>query len=658
MFWQGINGGQRNGRWVEGVALKGPTNRMSQPQRTSSSTSLLARVNWRAVGARVAREVSNREVHAPVVSTYRWWARRPHSVMGALLDAAVKHYGADLTVSDPFSGGGTVTFEAAKRGIKTYAQDLYPWPARGLAAALGSCETTDLRAAADRVLAALAPHRAAYRTPTGAELSHVLRVRVSMCSHCSCEVHEYPHGLVSLTSRGLQDTGAFFGCRGCGHLTRRNRSVKSFSCDGCQTRWNVDADAGDCPHCLEEGGLQPKGWRAVLVQELVEFKGRLRAILRPVSAGDPVALHDSMVLHEALDIRIPLGKETKRLLDNGFVRWNDLYSRRQVEVLVDGLRAVAALDYPSTIKDRLVFSLLGAAEMPAFLSRWDRFNLKPFEGMANHRYTQTTLAVECNLLSPVGRGTIPRRLEAATQALQWFIDSRQRPPKVETTVPGRRGRKKTDWDVLVTTGSSVKQALQTGSVSVVVTDPPYFDDVQYGELARLFHVWLTIYDPSVTVDESAEAVPNNTRGVSSADYEATIAACLSESRRTLKANGRLILTFHNKKVAAWRALAGAIATAELKVTALAAVLSENQGDHCKRSVNAMLHDLVIECAPVSASPLLRPSLEFTPKSCAEKNLAAMGLALADCVAACDAINIGTAYRAHLERLGVRKRLIE
>jgi len=82
--------------------------------------SLLARINWRAVGARTAAELRNREVHAPVVSTYRWWARRPHSVMGALLDAALDKFGPELIVSDPFSGGGTVTFEAARRGLKAY----------------------------------------------------------------------------------------------------------------------------------------------------------------------------------------------------------------------------------------------------------------------------------------------------------------------------------------------------------------------------------------------------------------------------------------------------------------------------------------------------------------------------------------------------------
>jgi putative DNA methylase len=631
---------------------------MPQPQHTASPQSILARVNWRAVGARAAKELSNREVHAPVVSTYRWWARRPHSVMGALLDAAVAQYGPELVVSDPFSGGGTVTFEAARRGLKTYAQDLYPWPARGLAAALGACDTAELQAAADQVLAALAPHREAYRTAAGGELSHVLRVRRSTCAHCAGKVFEFPHGLVSVTSRSLNDRGAFFGCRACGHLTRRTRDVESFTCAGCDTRRSLSQEATGCPHCLQDDGLRPEDWQAVLVQELAVIQGQLRAVLRPVAVGDPVALQPRAAIHEALAAQIPTGRETKRLVDNGFAVWGDLYSSRQLEVLAEGLKTVALLDCAPAIKDRLAFSLLGAAEMPAFLSRWDRFNLKPFEGMANHRYTQTTFAAESNLLSPVGRGTIPRRLEAATQALQWFIDSRQCPPKVATTVPGRRGRKKTDWDVLVTTGSSVKQALQTGSVNVVVTDPPYFDDVQYGELARLFHVWLKVYDPSVVVDESAEAVPNSTRGTSTADYEATIAACLAESRRTLKANGRLILTFHNKKVVAWRALAGAIATAGLKVTALAAVLAENQGDHCKRSVNAMLHDLVIECAPASTPRLPALSLEFTPRSAAEKNLAAMGIAVAECVAAGSAADLGAGYRAQLERLGVRKRLID
>jgi len=626
---------------------------MTHPRPAEQS--LLARINWRAVGARTAAELRNREIHAPVVSTYRWWARRPHCVMGALLDAAVGEFGPELVVSDPFSGGGTVTFEAARRGLKAYAQDLYPWPARGLAAALGSCSQKELAAAGQSVLSQLAHHRGAYKTVDGGELSHILRVRKAECQTCDRTTYEFPHVLVSVVSRSVHDKSAFYGCRACGHVTLHPRGSESFACGGCGKRWAASSEYAGCAHC-QHGEMRPLGWQAVLVQELAWIQGQLRAVLRPVKPGDPVSFTLADTLHPALAQEVPKGLETKRLLDNGLTRWGDLYTQRQAAVLVEGLRAVAVLDCAQPVRDRMAFTLLGASELPAFLSRWDRFNLKPFEAMANHRYTQTTLAVESNLLSPVGRGTIPRRLEASAAAVEWLVQSKKRPPKVVATTAGKRGRKRTDWDVLVATGSSIKQALRDSSVNVVLTDPPYFADVQYGELARLFHVWLCVYDPNVVVDEAAEAVPNSTRGVSAADYEATIAACLRESLRTLKPEGKLILTFHNKKVAAWRALAGAIASAGLHVSALAAVLAENQADHCKRYVNAMLHDLVIECVP-AASGVRRPSLEFVPRSVDEKNLAAMGLALADSVNETGSSTLSARYLHYLGELGVKRRLI-
>ena len=39
-------------------------------------------------------------------------------------------------------------------------------------------------------------------------------------------------------------------------------------------------------------------------------------------------------------------------------------------------------------------------------------------------------------------------------------------------------------------GSSTNLNLPDDSVDHIVTDPPYFDSVQYGDLAAYFHVWL------------------------------------------------------------------------------------------------------------------------------------------------------------------------
>lgn len=623
---------------------------------TQERNSLLSCVNWRALGRQTAKELSNREIHYPVVSAYRWWARRPHSVMGAILDAAIQRYGDQLTVADPFSGGGTVTFEAARRGLKAYAQDLYPWPARGLASALSSCTAAELNLAADKVLSSLAPFREQFRTTSGAELSHILRVRVAQCQECKEKVFEFPHVLVSVASRRSSESDAFFGCRACGEVSKRRRDVETFTCDSCGERWHTAQDATGCSHCACKQ-LHVESWHAVLVQELVQVGGRWKAVLRKVRDGDPVPFEPGTSTQTLLE-PISAGKETKRLIDNGFTRWGDLYTSRQVDLLRTGLQKIRSLEASSAVQDRLAFCFLGAAEMPAFLSRWDRFHLKPFEGMANHRYTQTTLAVESNLLSPTGRGTLPRRLKKAAGVLEWLIQSQESLPKVVEAEVGRRGRKRTDWDVMVITGSSVKQALRDASVSVVITDPPYLDDVQYGELARLFHAWLRVYDPSVVIDESEEAVPNARRGTSVMDYENTIAACLRESRRTLIPDGKLVLTFHNKKLVAWRALAGAIYKAGFEVSALASIIAENGADHCKRNVTAMLHDLVIECTPLQPGVARIAQLEFRPRSVPEKNLAAIGLALAECVQTGRPDELGAIYQQKLTALSGKSRLIE
>ena len=66
-------------------------------------------VNWRELDRLVEAHQRNREAQTPVISLFRWWARRPHAVVGAILDAAIAEFDSEsFVVADPFSGGGTV----------------------------------------------------------------------------------------------------------------------------------------------------------------------------------------------------------------------------------------------------------------------------------------------------------------------------------------------------------------------------------------------------------------------------------------------------------------------------------------------------------------------------------------------------------------------
>jgi len=624
-------------------------------------TSVLARVDWNKVGKTVVKQQSNRERHTPVVSLYRWWARRPHALIGGILDAAVQAKRKKaLRVSDPFSGGGTVTFEAVRRSLPVYAQDLYPWPTSGLATALSRCSRDEFSASASRLLKDLDPLRSLYRRPDGIELTHVLRVRLGSCPRCTKTIYLFPYPLISLASRSDKEKRALYGCRSCGSVRVDRRDRKVWECTTCGHKENNSGKSArilSCPHCSFErshrGFFNGKPhWEPVAVQELMIVSGQPRARFRPVECGDPVNSLTASKSITGMGRLIPDGIETHRLIESGFSAWGDLYTKRQAEVLVSALRRIGTMEASEACKDRLAMAVIGAAEMSAYLSRWDRFHLKAFEGLANHRYSDTTLAVETNPLSPVGRGTIPHRMDSAGRALDWMLQevaSSIRVQQLKQTYECTKLRS----GVIVATGNSARQGLKDRTVDLVLTDPPYYSDVQYGELARLFHFWLSRYRQLPAFEEKEEAVPNLYRKNGLEFYVKSIAACLNECRRTLAANGRVILTFHNKKMLAWKALCESLVRAGLTVQSLAVVRAENEADHGKRNGKGMLHDLVIECVRRGERKISK-AIAFKGRSAEGRGIHAMGIALAKAVQEGVSENLLDMYQAQLKKHGVRK----
>jgi adenine-specific DNA methylase len=624
-------------------------------------------VDWERLDLLVTQQQRNRSAHAPVISLFRWWARRPHSFAGALLDAARLEFGRQsFLVADPFSGGGTVAFEASRRRLPIYAQDLYSWPSVGLAAALTPADPNDFKTAAKKLLETLEPLRQQYWCRKDAErreTTHIIRVRKITCPSCSKWIYLFRDALVSLASRANDEQSAFFGCVRCGELTKRAKEAKSFSCAGCGVRSMAKAIREDrstpyfsCPHCAEEHLvsallLPPPQWRAVLIREQNLSTGR--SVIRPVNPSD-AAVNDAAASDPTLRTEIPNGLETGGLKRNGFAFWSELYTRRQLNIMTAALREVAQVDASEAVRQHLRLAVLGSAEMAGYVCRWERYNPKALEAIANHRFSRSTVTAETNLLSTSGRGTLPRRFEAAEKALRWM---RSEGYPARTTHARAGSRRRNVSGALVVTGSSERQLLCNGAAQLIFTDPPYHDDLQYGELARLFHAWMTHAGECTESHESAEAVPNSVRGATTEHYEDKVAACLSESRRALAANGRLVLTFHNKNMKAWNALSRALFRARFDVVALAAVAAENAGDHSKRGKESFVCDLVIECSPKRKRQrgwdLEVQGATDTPE---RKNLEAIGLALAECVNRGEG-DIEALFASHLRRLRTSQILI-
>jgi adenine-specific DNA methylase len=294
--------------------------------------------------------------------------------------------------------------------------------------------------------------------------------------------------------------------------------------------------------------------------------------------------------------------------------------------------------------------------MAGYLCRWSRTHPKTFEAVANHCYTRSTVVVETNLLSPMGRGTLPRRLLAAEKGLNWL----QVEPLPERIIVcnGSARRRRLQRGAMVVTGSSARQVLGNGTVQLVLTDPPYHDDLQYGELSRLFHVWLGVALATPPPAEDTEAVPNPVRGTDTHCYEDIVSECFRESLRTLAPDGRLVLTFHNHNLAAWTALRNALIRSGFFVVGLATVSAENSADHGKRNRRTFLCDLVIECVRRPARGAAGVvSLMGRADTEQRRNLLAIGRALAETVNMQLSCGLKERYEEHLSRMGKGDKLI-
>ncbi len=143
-----------------------------------------------------------------------------------------------------------------------------------------------------------------------------------------------------------------------------------------------------------------------------------------------------------------------------------------------------------------------------------------------------------------------------------------------------------------------------GSVDFVVTDPPYFDSIQYSDLAAFFRVWLRQLLPEAAdwvYDVQLSAVDPHGRDRESR-YTDILSQIFGECARVLKrdgrqnGSGRLIFTFHHWNPKAWAALTIALQRANFRLVNRYVVYSESHLNVHVAGMKALLHDVVLVLA--------------------------------------------------------------
>ena len=124
------------------------------------------------------------------------------------------------------------------------------------------------------------------------------------------------------------------------------------------------------------------------------------------------------------------------------------------------------------------------------------------------------------------------------------------------------------------------------SVDAVVTDPPYYDMIEYADSSDLFHVWLKRILHDIEPDLFGPQIQHTKDGLQNKNdeiivrrvhepgrvrhdkdfYEQSLAKAFAECRRVLRPDGHLVVVFGHSDLEAWKRLLAALHDAGFVVT--------------------------------------------------------------------------------------------
>lgn len=542
----------------------------------------------------------------PIYLAHRWFARRFGTAFRALLVAAVTPVGGDfwrgfygeadlsrMTVLDPFVGGGTSVVEALRLGATVTGVDVDPVACAvtrfEVAAANMPALDRVARELAQQVGEQLAPY---YRTvgPTGEELVvlHYFWVQVIGCVGCGAQVEAHPHYQLA---RDVSSGSQWAVCQGCGQVQCCPHDARAFVCDQCQARTviaNGPLRYGTlaCPCCgtvqrLIEAGRatgKPPRWRLFAVEAVPSPAGTRPIPLRDRSfhaatRADTAtfeAARAALAGRRSADGTAPWlpmaevpqsGRVDDRLIAYGYRRYIELFNDRQLLHLSLLAEAISQLQGPERKLCALAFSnhLTTNCMLTAYAFGWRR--LSPLFSVRAFRHVPRP--VELNpWLAGTGRGSYPNALRRVTQATEFA-----RHPKEFTANGFRPVRSRPALAPRVLHADARQLPLADASVDLVLTDPPYFDNISYSELSDFFAPWLAmlgVIDDTGPVARACSLSAPNREPESIDRFAAGLHACFGEITRVLRPGGRLIFTFQHSTPGAWSGLAQALAPVPLE----------------------------------------------------------------------------------------------
>jgi adenine-specific DNA methylase len=573
-------------------------------------------------------------------SLVKWETSDPENVQGQeVLRIArelvkVAHGGDVPSVLDPFAGGGAIPLEAGRLGCQAIANDYNPVAYLILCA---TCEfppkygkpgkrkalveefgrkverevripnvlVHDFEELANRILER-AREKIGHLYPPGKDGRPVvgyLWARTAPCSNPSCR-GEIPllRSLLVCNKKEKQVALTM-------DVDKKRKTVRFGIAEGkaINTTDGTKRERGPaiCPYCEQptsEDDLRAAGQSHMMGERMtaVISEGRGGKEYRAVESSDMQGFSEAAEIEvDSPSERIEEGQWNIKTWLYGMKTWGSLFNRRQL---------VAMQTFVSCLHEAL------AAMKKEMKDDEYRKAVGVYLGLFVSRIAQRSSNVGIwhtsreTLEHPFGRQAIP---------MTW--DYPEANPFSEATGGAEGGL---DWmkrvilhesmdfqTATVTRGDGAALSLKKASCDAVVTDPPYFDAIAYGDLSDYFYVWLkrglgnvipeAFGTPLTPKTDEATALKHRHQGdaeKADAHFKSKLAAVLGEAHRVLKPDGVISVMFAHQSTRAWTALVSAIFEAGLTVDATWPIDTELV-TALKASMSALSSSVTVICRP-------------------------------------------------------------
>lgn len=567
------------------------------------------------------RESWRKEINRPVYHIHKWWARRLGTAFRAITLGALTPAGTDVikafyqptrlrgaVVFDPFMGSGTTVGEASKLGANIIGRDINPVAYFLARNALTEHDRDQVRAEFRRIEADVADRIRGYYTatlPDGqvADVLYYFWVKLVPCPHCQASVELFSSRIFARHTNPRKFSGAYAVCPECGEVNCLHYGDETVQCDSCQSNYDprtgpVRGATATCPSCRQTFPIAqtarcseaPPGHR--LYAKLVLMPDGTKRYLAATDEDQRLYGRAVSALRDRTDaypvVAIAPGHNTDQARGYNYRYWHEMFNERQLlclSILADRIRQIrepklrelftclfsgvlefnnmfASYKGEGTGAVRPLFShhVLAPERTPLEGNVWGtRKSSGSFLTMFERRicraldYADNPFEVAIEPLN--GSGSTCRAF-GLSDAMGFELAS-----NYKEFVSGKH--------VYLSCGDSSKTDLADCSVDAVITDPPFFDNVHYSELADFFHVWQRhilgkkgCYIDTTTRSE-AEVQSGDVK-----QFVDKLRGVWAEAHRVLKDNGQLVFSYHHSRAEGWRSVLEALMDAGFRITAV------------------------------------------------------------------------------------------